>query len=263
MCKVKIAKALALGMVVSTLLSATAFAAVSTEAVKGTPVVDGTLEDVWNSAKVIDVNVKQPNSVPDEPATAKVRAMWDEKNLYVFAEVFDSKLNKDAKQQPWEVDSIEFFIDENNSKGTYYDGDDAQYRVDIDNIRSGGSGAQLDLFTQSAVVKTDKGYIVEAAIPLRRDAKEGQVIGFDSQVNDDTGAGKREGIVGWSQTNEDAFANPSVFGTMTLAAAGSAAPAAPADDTSSNPSTGDASVLAYAVMAGLSAVTMVAKKRSK
>lgn len=265
MLKAKVTKSLVLGLVFSTLLSATVFAG-SSEAVKGTPTIDGTMDDAWKSAKVIDVNVIQANIKLEKPATAQVRTMWDAKNLYVFAEVTDSKLNKNPSQQPWEVDSVEFFIDENNSKGGSYDGDDAQYRVDIDNKLTGGAGAQMDLFTQSAVVKTETGYIIEAAIPLRAEAKEGAVMGFEVMVNDDAGNGMREGMVGWTQTAGDAFANPGVFGTITLVAA----PAAPAEDTAApaedtaapaeNPKTGDVSALAYLAMAGVSGAALLRRK---
>lgn len=199
-------------------LTVTVLAAPESEALRGTPKIDAEMDELWEDARIMEANVVQPTSTIQNPATAKVRALWDDTYLYVYAEVTDSKLNKAAGQRAWEVDSIEFFLDENNGKTATYDGDDAQYRVDIENVRTVGAGGRLLKFTESAVKITETGYIVEAAIPFKTKIEADQVIGFDIQVNDDSGAGKREGIVGWSQTQETAFSTSSVFGNLKLSA---------------------------------------------
>ena len=227
MFKRNLVKALVFIFIFTAAISSNVLAAAESEALKGVAVVDGEMEDAWKEAKVMEATIIQPTSKMENPATAKVRAMWSEKYLYVYAEVTDTKLNKDPAQKPWEVDSIEFFMDENNGKTEKYDSDDSQYRVDFENVRTAGGGGRLVNFKESAVKKTDTGYIVEAALPFKIPVTEGKTIGFDIQVNDDPGSGKREGIVGWSQTQETAFASSAVFGNLVLSnkeASGAAAP---------------------------------------
>jgi len=93
----------------------------------GTPKIDGEMDEIWKSTEeyLTDSYVQ---GTKGKVAYAKFRVLWDETSIYVYAEVFDSLLNKE-NSNPWEQDSIEIFIDENNSKGSSYDSDDAQYRV--------------------------------------------------------------------------------------------------------------------------------------
>lgn len=255
----------ALSMASIAVFTMTVFAAPSTEAIKGTPKIDGEMDAAWKNAKVIDVNVKQAEWV-ENGATAKVRTMWDENYFYVFAEVTDPTPSKDPDQQPWHTDGFEIMLDEGNEKDTAYDGNDSHTRVDIENVVTAGANGDVDN-TVSAVKKTSKGYIVEAAIPWRGAVKEGQTIGADFQVNDDPNVGARKSIAGWSQTNSDAWANPSVMGNIKLVAAPAAAETATETKTetkkAANPRTGDAGTMAYVAVAGLSALALAAGKKKK
>ena len=85
--------------------------------------------------------------------------MWDENNLYVLMDVTDPLLSI-AANDAYMQDSVEIFVDENNGKTTYYEDDDAQYRVSCENVHSVGTGGGE--FT-SAVKKTEKGYFAELA----------------------------------------------------------------------------------------------------
>ena len=149
-------------------------------------------------------------------ATATAQLLWDEKYLYVLADVKDpllSKVGKNAHEQ----DSVEMFIDPNHNQTTYYEEDDAQYRVNFDNESSFGGNAIKDRF-KSATQRTKGGYVIEAAIPLDQvPSGKNAWIGFDLQVNDDhTGNGQRSSVSMWSDRSGNSYMDTSGFGNLLL-----------------------------------------------
>ncbi|WP_270563994.1 endo-1,4-beta-xylanase [Clostridium beijerinckii] len=182
----------------------------SVEAKRGTPVIDGNIDDIWSTANVIstDISLQGTNA-----AKAKVRTLWDKDYIYVLYEVTDSELDKSSKNA-YEQDSVEAFIDENNARTSAYDNDDAQYRVNYDNEQSGGGSRITDKF-KSATKVTDNGYIVEMAIPLYNEAVANQIIGFDAQVNDAAG-GVRNGVNIWSDSTGQTWSTMSNVGNLKL-----------------------------------------------
>ncbi len=79
----------------------------------GTPIIDGEIDDIWKIAETYSTQTVVSGSLQNAKADFKV--LWDEKALYVLATVSDPVLNKDHSD-PWEQDSVEIFIDENNNK---------------------------------------------------------------------------------------------------------------------------------------------------
>jgi len=182
----------------------------SVETRKGTPTIDGNIDDIWGSANVISTDISLQGT---NVAKAKVRTLWDKDYIYVLYEVTDSKFDKSSKNA-YEQDSVEAFIDENNARTSAYDNDDAQYRVNYDNEQSGGGSRITDKF-KSATKVTDNGYIVEMAIPLHNEAVANQIIGFDAQVNDAAG-GVRNGINTWSDSTGQTWSTMSNVGNLKL-----------------------------------------------
>jgi endo-1,4-beta-xylanase len=155
-----------------------------TQAMYGTPSIDGEKEELWDKCPEIQVN----NSIMAwEGAKGVVRVLWDENYIYCFFEVEDSVLNKDSSN-PYEHDSIEVFLDQNNGKTSFYEDDDGHYRVNFEGYETFGNIPEKEGFKSAAKV-TPNGYLVELAIPLVNPASEGMVMGFDAQINhsDDTG----------------------------------------------------------------------------
>jgi len=142
--------------------------------------------------------------------------LWDENNLYVLTEVTDPVLSK-SSANAYEQDTVEVFFDENNHKTDYYETDDLQARVNYDNEKTITDGLSTDRFV-SATAKTDKGYLVEMAIPFGiAPFKNGQVLGFDVQVNDDgTGDGKRTAISNWNDLTGMGYTSTAGYGVLTL-----------------------------------------------
>lgn len=202
-------------LIFSILFLSLAFGETKTAVAKyGKPKIDVEMDEIWkNTEEYITDSYVQ--GTKGKVAYAKFRVLWDEDGIYVWAEVYDSVLNKD-NSNPWEQDSIEIFIDEDNVKKTSYDSNDAQYRVNFDNRQSYGSGASRDYFV-TATKKTSFGYVVEAQVKMKsRKLKEGDVIGFDIQVNDADSWGSRVGIIAWNEVENINWQNPSSFGNLKL-----------------------------------------------
>lgn len=182
------------------------------EAVQGTPKIDGEIDDIWKTAKTIQIN----NYSMGNGATGTAKILWDKKNIYVLAEVKDPVLSK-ASNNSYEQDTVEIFLDENNHKSTAYEADDIQVRTNFDNEKSVTDGLSTDKFT-SATAKTADGYLVEFAIPSTLGGfKANQIVGFDAQVNDDgTGDGKRTSIANWYDLSGMGYTDVSGLGLLKL-----------------------------------------------
>jgi endo-1,4-beta-xylanase len=178
-------------------------------AARGTPVIDGTAEAVWSDTEEMDINI----FIAGNGSTGTGRALWDEQNLYVFVDVKDDNLSK-LSSNSYEHDSVEIFVDELNNKSTDYLDDDAQYRLNFENeFSSRGNPAEY----VSAVSITEEGYCVEIMIPFRFIKPEkGIELGFELQINDDSGSGSRTSYSKWNDKTNESFRNTSGFGTLVL-----------------------------------------------
>ncbi|MEM9941055.1 MAG: sugar-binding protein [Planctomycetota bacterium] len=188
--------------------SRTAFAA------QGIPQIDGKIDPVWNRAPrfLTTREVKQHRTIQNknEIATAEVRCLWDEEFLYCLAVITDPKVDTDA-EQPYEQDSIEWFIDSGLDRKTTYDQNDAQYRTNADGQESFGSTGNVHQY-ESKVTQTDTGYIVECRFQIP--GQLGQKIGFDVQINNNAGNRSRESTAKWNDWTNDAHTDPSKLGTL-------------------------------------------------
>ncbi|WP_394918407.1 sugar-binding protein [uncultured Robinsoniella sp.] len=191
------------------------------EAVKGTPVIDGVIDEIWAATSVLNVNQYMGGlgTTVTSGATAETRVLWDEdNNLYVLFDVKDPVLSKKAAELH-EQDSIEMFLDENNGKTLSHEEDDRQYRVNYMNEKSVGQKGNTDEFTSAATIKADgSGYIVEIKVPFKTIlASPGMQIGFDAQVNDDCdGGGKRTSTATWCDPEGNGYSSNAKWGVITL-----------------------------------------------
>ncbi|WP_127530163.1 endo-1,4-beta-xylanase [Paenibacillus kobensis] len=184
-----------------------------TTAVNGTPVIDGSIDAVWDGAKSIATDRWVSGA---SGSTAKVKTLWDGSRVYVLAEVTDSMLTKKSPNV-WEQDSVEIFIDQNNARTSAYDSDDGQYRINFDNepsVSPGSLGGNLI----SAAKRTASGYVIEASIAWTgMPPQAGSVIGFDVQINnDEDGDGDRDSVAIWNDTSGMSWQNTSGLGLLVL-----------------------------------------------
>lgn len=186
------------------------------DCIYGTPSIDGKADAAWANAKEITTGTWVTGT---SGATAKVKTMWDEKNLYVLATVTDPVLS-DKSANAWEQDSVEIFVDQNNHKTSSYETDDGQYRVNFKNVQSfGGSTPQAGFKSAAAVIPG--GYLVEQAIPWTElTPAAGCLVGFDAQVNNDDGSGSRTSVATWCDPSGTSYMDTSGFGNLVLVKAG-------------------------------------------
>lgn len=178
----------------------------------GTP--NGISDPIWNTIQSVKIDkFIQGNS----GATAMVKTMWNEKNLYVLANVWESNLN-DSNSLPYRQDSVEVFVDQHNYKTPYYTDGDGQYRVNFENAQSFGPSTN-SLGFESFATKTATGYAVEMIIPLNDITPAvGDVIGFDALVNV-AGSGNnssRKAIIIWSGNANTLYEETQSFGNLML-----------------------------------------------
>lgn len=181
-------------------------------AIYGTPVVDGVIDTIWQDAEALPINQYQ---MAWQGATGTAKVLWDEKNLYVLFQVNDPVLDK-ASPNPWEQDSVEAFVDENNEKTTFYQEDDGQFRVNYENETTYSASGTVDGYETATAVVTGSGYIAEMKIPFRTITPANNMkIGFDAQINDGEN-GSRISIAAWNDLSGNAYQDTSKFGVLTL-----------------------------------------------
>ncbi|MBQ8554987.1 MAG: hypothetical protein IJ438_03835 [Clostridia bacterium] len=174
-------------------------------AVWGTPTVDAQVDEVWASTPAYPVKAGD--------TSASVRVLWDDKALYVLAEITDPNLDNTAAA-PYMQDSVEVFLDERCNRTTYYQQDDMHTRVSYTNHRSVDNGSESRWYTAAAV--TDTGYTVECAWEWAViTPANGHIAGFDVQVNVCKG-GNRSATPCLNDTTGLAYQNTSLFGTLEL-----------------------------------------------
>jgi endo-1,4-beta-xylanase len=183
------------------------------EVLRGTPVVDGVEDPIWSGATEIATNTWVFGT---SGSTARVKTLWDSGKLYVLAHVTDTLLSK-ASANPWEQDSVEVFLDQDNGKTSQYQPDDGQFRVNYENTQTFGGSATAARIT-SATRVVPGGYDVELAITFDAiEPRAGTLIGFDFQVNNDgLGNGVRSSVVTWNDPSGESFRNTSRFGVLKL-----------------------------------------------
>ena len=171
----------------------------------GTPLVDGETDDCWADAPVYTLSGGN--------TTARVRMLWDDRALYLLAEVSDPALDASAAES-YNQDSIEVFLDERCDRSSWYQSDDMHTRVSFENARSVDSGSAARWYT--AVKHTEGGYVAECAwewavITPAND----HVAGFDVQLNV-CANGRRIAAPCLHDTTGQAYQNTALFGKLRL-----------------------------------------------
>ncbi|AZK45370.1 endo-1,4-beta-xylanase [Paenibacillus lentus] len=176
-----------------------------------TPVIDGSMDAVWNNTASMPINQYQ---MAWQGASGVAKALWDDKNLYVLIQVSDAQLDK-SSDNAWEQDSVEVFLDENNARTSFYQGDDGQYRINFDNETSFNPPTIAEGF-ESATQVSGSNYTVEMKIPFKSITPTNNLlIGFDAQIND-AKDGARQSVAAWNDTTGNGYQDTSIFGVLSL-----------------------------------------------
>jgi hypothetical protein len=191
------------------------------------PAIDGVVDDVWSTATEQEMPNTINGSEPSGPADAsgKWRAMWDWEHIYILVIVKDDILNNDSGD--WNDDSVEFYIDGDNSKGETVDDNDHQYTVrwndeEIETPSAFHNGEPSLVGYEYAIKTTGDGYIYEARIPWTSIIAEppvaGDLVGIDMYYNDDDDGGGRDTQIAWHSEAGAGWNTPSMWGTARLVA---------------------------------------------
>ncbi len=184
----------------------------TTKAHRGTPVIDGEMDEIWKNAEVLYTDVQV---LAKAAPVASVRILWDDKYLYFLAEVPDPVLNAKSKLIH-EQDSFEAFTDENNGKSAALQNDDYQYRVNYRGARTAAARATAGMITAKAV-EIPGGYRVEMSVKLNTiTGAPGTKIGLEMQVNDADDSAMRVAISKWNDPTNESWRNTSGWGTLEL-----------------------------------------------
>lgn len=188
------------------------------------PVIDGTMEEVWNTYAVsVTLDINNNGSAPDSPEdlSARAYAMWDLTHIYVFFDITDDVLvTGDSPGALYQDDQVEFFLDADNSKSfETHDANDAQFAMNygLETLSGDASGKYPN--TVFATVETENGWALEAAVPwgdVSVTPYNGMLIGIDFQVNDDDDLGDRDHKISWFETTDNGWQWAHVFGTGVL-----------------------------------------------
>ena len=182
----------------------------------GSPVIDGGIDQIWDRVEFVPATASGSGSTD---TTAKFKTLWDDKALYVLADVTDSALDV-TSGTVYNRDCVEIFLDEgNNAIENIFDLDDRHYRISCENSLSSDRGS-LDLLYTEVTKKKDaegkvNGYILEARIALQNPAKDNNIYGIELQLNDAKG-GNRTGTLNVFDKTSTAYASPTKFGKVVL-----------------------------------------------
>ncbi|MFH1372111.1 MAG: sugar-binding protein [Planctomycetota bacterium] len=186
------------------------------------PVIDGNEDDVWAVAeknKLANVVYSPPSSSNDISAGYKI--MWDANNLYLLVDVADDVLKSDSEEY-WQDDSVEIFIDADNSKSSEYGENDYQYGFKWAKTAPAVQETRHNRTegVQFAIAQADAGYRMEIRFPwstLGTKPSVGAKIGLDVHVNDDDDGGDRDTKITWRDKQDNTWQNPQLFGNAELA----------------------------------------------
>ncbi|MDT8302095.1 MAG: sugar-binding protein [Sedimentisphaerales bacterium] len=208
------------------------------------PKLDGNIDEVWYFSTEQAIDTSQVGSAPSSPAdgSGTWRALWNWENLYVLVQVNDDALTNDSGggDNKWNDDSVEIYVDGDNSKDSSVGANDHQYTFrwnneELEEPSAIHNGAPSLVGVEYAVVTTDVGYLLEVKLPwmsiMGEAATPGQEIGFDVWINDDDDGTDRDSQISWYSTDGNGWQDPSVWATAVLEASEKAANPTPADGT--------------------------------
>ncbi len=182
----------------------------------GSPVIDGDIDQVWDKVDFVPAIASGSGSTD---TTAKFKVLWDDRALYVLADVTDSALDV-TSGTVYNRDCVEIFLDEgNNALENIFDLDDTHYRISCKNSLSADRGSLDRLYTKVAEKKDAEGkvtgYVLEARIALQNPAEGNKIYGMELQLNDAKG-GNRTGTLNVFDRTSTAYASPTKFGKVVL-----------------------------------------------
>ena len=174
---------------------------------RGTPIVDGLLDEAYLSSATHTVSntyiyswgsYKQGDPLPN---TGVVYFLWDDNYLYVCGVIEDSTPASQAGHKTWMNDSLEqWFNDTTKNSNTLYF--KIHHAADGNFFLGEDRDGQATFNIEDAIhaqTYTDTGYIIEDAFPLD-DLHAGKTFKYSGQINDILASDFEDGYAKGSQT---------------------------------------------------------------
>ena len=191
--------------------------------VANAPIIDGIIDGIWNNASIPISNVSKIIAGTLSGASdlsGNFKTLWDNNYLYVLGDISDD-VKKNDSPEAYNDDAVEVYMDINNDKPTTFGANDAQYTFGWNDgtILGTNPGGRTTSGISYSITDKSGGYIFEARIPwsaLSASPISGQKLGFDFMVNDDDDGGTRDTKISWNSATDNAYQDPSLFGTVIL-----------------------------------------------
>ncbi|WP_082087071.1 CBM9 family sugar-binding protein [Teredinibacter purpureus] len=209
------------------------------------PVIDGIAsETIWEAAqwKAIDQVIIGENLAADD-FSGRIKLVWDNKKLYVLAEIIDDRLSDvyaDPLSHYWDDEALEIFVDEDASGGDHqYNHNAFAYHIALDNqVVDAGLDKQPHLYNEhlmSRWQRTGDATIWEVALDIYADdykdgavtakpvtLQSGKIMGFMFAYCDNDGGKTRDHFIGTENIaavngeRNRGWIDASVFGVLEL-----------------------------------------------
>ena len=219
-------------------LTCTATLALSVSAVgetytaqKGTPVIDGTVDDVWANAEKVQLthvkagDLKGDGTMP-EGLSVYASMLWDESAFYFLFDIHDDDFAFNSEAGDWKNDSVYLYIDELSTGGeTWLEGQSQNAIIPAEDLtlvpRKGTAPSEYQVawsFPEETHCIIEYKYVPSDIEP--EELVEGFTFLGDFQYNDADAFLTRPYCLGWSDEDDSAANNADVWGVITLGGAG-------------------------------------------
>lgn len=191
----------------------------STVITYGTPVIDGKIDLIWDTAVAVDFTYDRNGCDEsnmavelEAPAPHWAKALWDNNNLYVCFYVVDDCVYV-GEGGTYYYDGVEVYFDENHNN----DYNAAGLRQP--NVTATGVCNKPDEVSDYAASVEDGYYVVEVALPwVDVTPENGTVIGYDVSVNGNNGEDvKRANCWSWNDRTNVSYKYTCYLGEAILA----------------------------------------------
>ena len=198
---------------------------------KGTPVIDGTVDDVWANAEKVQLthlkagDLKSEGVIP-EGLSVSASMLWDESAFYFLFDIHDDDFAFNSEAGDWKNDSVYLYIDElSTGGGTWLEGQSQNAIIPAEDLtlvpRKGTAPNEYQVawsFPEENHCIIEFKYVPADIEP--EELVEGFTFLGDFQYNDADDFLTRPYCLGWSDEDDSASNNADVWGVITLAGSG-------------------------------------------
>lgn len=198
---------------------------------KGTPVIDGTVDDVWANAEKVQLthlkagDLKSEGVIP-EGLSVSASMLWDESAFYFLFDIHDDDFAFNSEAGDWKNDSVYLYIDElSTGGGTWLEGQSQNAIIPAEDLtlvpRKGTAPSEYQVawsFPEETHCIIEYKYVPSDIEP--EELVEGFTFLGDFQYNDADAFLTRPYCLGWSDEDDSAADNADVWGVITLGGSG-------------------------------------------